>query len=748
MHALGGQGHGRRRRASAAPSRSRSAICIGTRSSDARRWARTRRSRFRCSWRATSRCAKRYELRGEGWWFHQPVRARTAACRWPCCWRSPTPRRTISAATCRRGPCGSTSPTRAARAAGRRGRPPPDGGRRDRVAALGQAADVVATRIQTDWKQGVGRAVPGRERLGGDPAQSEETPVTVAVRDQVSGDWQIVESDPAARKEDAQTLAFDVPVPAGGEAVLRYRVRIGRVMRPLLLVDYSSLLYRAFHSLPDSVPMHGVYGFLNMLARLVTDRRPDGLGIAVDDDWRPGVPRRRPALVQGAPRRRSDEEADPVAPQEALGREVLDGARRRGRRRRRLRGRGRDRDARGARAASRSRSSPAIATCSRSCATRDVTVLYPLRGVSELLVVDEAEITRRYGIPGRALPRLRAPARRPVRRPAGRPGHRREDRGAARRALRLARRDPRRARPAARRSRARLDAARDYLAAARRVVPPSATCRCPRRARPSRGSEADPRVLARSSAEHGSTGPVRRLEQALRLARLGAGEGRPETTYLGRAVGRMKKTLAHRRGTRLAGGRGRAKPAPPPTRTPLAIGPRISSRRPIQRMSRLRASVADPSRARPRNHRDARERPCTQTSTPRSGLRPPPQAGSVVLAARVDTCRCLSRRGRVGLPRPPRARHRQATFADAFQDRARPLPSCEAWSVPGSAARSDGSTRIPRRLSWSIARSGRRTATSRCWPKSWASATRPGRVAPLAWIVLAGVLLRSRVARH
>ena len=43
----------------------------------------------------------------------------------------------------------------------------------------------------------------------------------------------------------------------------------------LLLVDYSSLLYRAFHSLPETVAMRGVYGFLNMLARLLTDHRRD-----------------------------------------------------------------------------------------------------------------------------------------------------------------------------------------------------------------------------------------------------------------------------------------------------------------------------------------------------------------------------------------------------------------------------------------------------------------------------------------
>src|SRR4029450_8651201 len=97
----------------------------------------------------------------------------------------------------------------------------------------------------------------------------------------------------------------------------------GHVMGPLLLVDYSSLLYRAFHSLPASLPAQGVHGFLNMLARLITDRRPGALGIAVDDDWRPAfrvaaLPSYKTHRVAGP-----DDEPDPVAPQEALGREVL-----------------------------------------------------------------------------------------------------------------------------------------------------------------------------------------------------------------------------------------------------------------------------------------------------------------------------------------------------------------------------------------------------------------------------------------
>ena len=90
-----------------------------------------------------------------------------------------------------------------------------------------------------------------------------------------------------------------------------------------MLIDYSSLLYRAFHSVPDTVAMHGVYGFLNMLARLLGDHRPTGLAIAVDDDWRPAF--RVEALPSYKAHRVADAEdpADPVAPQEAVGREVL-----------------------------------------------------------------------------------------------------------------------------------------------------------------------------------------------------------------------------------------------------------------------------------------------------------------------------------------------------------------------------------------------------------------------------------------
>jgi len=166
----------------------------------------------------------------------------------------------------------------------------------------------------------------------------------------------------------------------------------------LMLVDYSSLLFRAFHTIPESVPAHAVHGFLNMLGRLITDRRPDRLGIAVDEDWRPAF--RVDALPSYKAHRVSDE-PDPIAPDEALGREVLEalgiavaGAE------------GFEAEDVIATLAARAREPVEVVSGDRDLFALvrdpDVRVLYPLTGVSKLLEVDEAEITRRYGIPGRA----------------------------------------------------------------------------------------------------------------------------------------------------------------------------------------------------------------------------------------------------------------------------------------------------------------------------------------------------------
>ncbi len=61
----------------------------------------------------------------------------------------------------------------------------------------------------------------------------------------------------------------------------------------LLLLDAASLYFRAYFGVPDSVtapdgtPVNAVRGFLDMVARLVTDLRPTRCVACWDEDWRP-----------------------------------------------------------------------------------------------------------------------------------------------------------------------------------------------------------------------------------------------------------------------------------------------------------------------------------------------------------------------------------------------------------------------------------------------------------------------------
>jgi 5'-3' exonuclease len=68
---------------------------------------------------------------------------------------------------------------------------------------------------------------------------------------------------------------------------------VGAVADRLLALDAPSLYFRAFFGVPESVvspdgqPINAVRGFLDSVARLVTDRRPTRLVAAMDAEWRP-----------------------------------------------------------------------------------------------------------------------------------------------------------------------------------------------------------------------------------------------------------------------------------------------------------------------------------------------------------------------------------------------------------------------------------------------------------------------------
>ena len=287
----------------------------------------------------------------------------------------------------------------------------------------------------------------------------------------------------------------------------------------VMLIDYSSLLFRTFHTIPATVPMNAVYGFLNMLARLLVDRRPDRLAVAVDDDWRPDF--RVEAIPSYKAHRVSDsDEPDPIEPQEALGREVLRalgiavvGAA------------GFEAEDVIATLASRAHERVDVVSGDRDLFALvrdpDVRVLYPLTGVTKLLEVDEAEIRRRYGIPGRAYGDFALLRGDPSDGLPGVPGIGEKtaakliaEHGSLAAVLASKTLAPTIAR--------RLAAARDYLAAARRVVLPVADVPLAAvdLALPDR--PADPATLARLAAEHQLATPVKRVEDAL-TARRGSG---------------------------------------------------------------------------------------------------------------------------------------------------------------------------------------------------------------------------------
>ena len=81
-----------------------------------------------------------------------------------------------------------------------------------------------------------------------------------------------------------------------------------------LLVDGSSLIFRAFYGVrdrppaPNGRPANAIHGFLERLARLIAQRRPRRLLVADDQDWRPAW------RVELLPTYKAHRVAEPVPP--------------------------------------------------------------------------------------------------------------------------------------------------------------------------------------------------------------------------------------------------------------------------------------------------------------------------------------------------------------------------------------------------------------------------------------------------
>jgi len=89
---------------------------------------------------------------------------------------------------------------------------------------VGEAFDVVADRTQTEFRKLSKRSAEAAFEFSLRNRKEEDAVVTV--REPVGGDWKLVESSHTGEKLDAGTLEFKVPVPAGAEVKLTYRVRV------------------------------------------------------------------------------------------------------------------------------------------------------------------------------------------------------------------------------------------------------------------------------------------------------------------------------------------------------------------------------------------------------------------------------------------------------------------------------------------------------------------------------------------
>jgi len=178
----------------------------------------------------------------------------------------------------------------------------------------------------------------------------------------------------------------------------------------LMLLDTPSLYFRAFFGVPDSIrapdgtPVNAVRGLLDFIARLVTDRSPTHLVAAMDADWRPDF---RVAAIPSYKAHRvatGDQEQvpDPLVPQVAIIEDVLaalgvptigvDGY---------------EADDVIGTIATHSPRAVDVVTGDRDLFqlvddARAVRILYIARGVGRHEVVDEAFVTGKYAIPGRA----------------------------------------------------------------------------------------------------------------------------------------------------------------------------------------------------------------------------------------------------------------------------------------------------------------------------------------------------------
>jgi 5'-3' exonuclease len=169
-----------------------------------------------------------------------------------------------------------------------------------------------------------------------------------------------------------------------------------------VILDVSSLMYRAFFAMgdsvraPDGTPIGAVHGYLDMVARLIATRRPQEIVHAYDHEWRPS------ARTDIYPGYKSNRPPDPeeLPPQFEVLRRVLEPTGM-------VQAQTRGWEAEDAIAAfcldAKEDDRLEIVSGDRDLIqlVRDpvVKLLFTVRGVSELAELDEAGVQDRYGVP-------------------------------------------------------------------------------------------------------------------------------------------------------------------------------------------------------------------------------------------------------------------------------------------------------------------------------------------------------------
>jgi 5'-3' exonuclease len=109
------------------------------------------------------------------------------------------------------------------------------------------------------------------------------------------------------------------------------------VSSPLVLLDSASLYFRAFYALPESMtapdgtPINAVRGFVDTIARVITERKASRLVACLDADWRPefrvaALPTYKAHRVAPEATDGSEEVPDTLTPQVPIILDVLDAA--------------------------------------------------------------------------------------------------------------------------------------------------------------------------------------------------------------------------------------------------------------------------------------------------------------------------------------------------------------------------------------------------------------------------------------